>query len=57
MRRRWKIGLAEPAAEAADSYRHRFGVRVEIVPGAGHSPMVEQPAATARLLRDLDRGR
>jgi pimeloyl-ACP methyl ester carboxylesterase len=48
--------LVEPAAEAADFYRHEFGVRVEIVPGAGHSPMVEQPAATARLLRGLDRG-
>jgi hypothetical protein len=24
------------------------------VPGAGHSPMVEQPTAVARLLIDLD---
>jgi pimeloyl-ACP methyl ester carboxylesterase len=32
-------------------------VRVAIVSGAGHSPMVEQPEATARLLLGLDRKR
>jgi pimeloyl-ACP methyl ester carboxylesterase len=45
--------LVKPAA--ADAYRREFGVPVELVPGAGHSPMVEQPAATARLLLDFDR--
>ena len=49
--------LVEPAAEAAGFYRTRFGVRVALVPGAGHSPMVEQPAATARLLRAADPAR
>jgi pimeloyl-ACP methyl ester carboxylesterase len=47
--------LVSPPLEAADLYRREFGVRVAIVPGAGHSPMVEQPQATARLLLGLDR--
>lgn len=46
--------LVSPPLEAADLYRREFGVRVEIVPGAGHSPMVEQPQSTARLLLGLD---
>jgi pimeloyl-ACP methyl ester carboxylesterase len=46
--------LVTPPLEAADFYRREFGVRVAIVPGAGHSPMVEQPQATARLLVGLD---
>jgi pimeloyl-ACP methyl ester carboxylesterase len=49
--------LVSPPLEAADYYRRHFGVRVAIVSGAGHSPMVEQPEATARLLRGLDRKR
>jgi pimeloyl-ACP methyl ester carboxylesterase len=47
--------LVSPPLEAADLYRREFGVRVEIVPRAGHSPMVEQPQTTARLLLGLDR--
>jgi pimeloyl-ACP methyl ester carboxylesterase len=46
--------LVEPPLEAAAFYRSEFGVRTAIVDGAGHSPMVEQPAATARLLQSLD---
>ena len=46
--------LVEPASEAAAYYRAKFGVPVELVSGAGHSPMVEQPAAVARLLTRLN---
>jgi pimeloyl-ACP methyl ester carboxylesterase len=49
--------LVEPVDEAADYYRRELGVRVEEIPGAGHSPMVEQPEMTARLLLELDRER
>jgi pimeloyl-ACP methyl ester carboxylesterase len=49
--------LVSPPLEAADFYRREFKVRLAIVPGAGHSPMVEQPRATARLLLGLDRVR
>jgi pimeloyl-ACP methyl ester carboxylesterase len=49
--------LVSPSLEAADFYRRELGVRASIVPGAGHSPIVEQPAATARLLIDLDHAR
>ena len=44
-------------AAAADMYRSEFGVPVELVRGAGHPPLVEQPAETARLLLALDRRR
>jgi pimeloyl-ACP methyl ester carboxylesterase len=47
--------LVEPPLEAAQYFREKFGVRTVIVPNAGHSPMVEQPAAVARLLTRLDR--
>jgi pimeloyl-ACP methyl ester carboxylesterase len=46
--------LVTPPAEAAAYYRKNFHVPVATVEGAGHSPMVEQPAATARLLEGLD---
>lgn len=46
--------LVTPAAEAAGYYRQQFKLPVELVAGAGHSPMVEQPAATARLLERVD---
>jgi pimeloyl-ACP methyl ester carboxylesterase len=49
--------LVSPPLEAASYYRREFGVGVVIVPNAGHSPMVEQPEATARLLTGLDRRR
>jgi pimeloyl-ACP methyl ester carboxylesterase len=47
--------LIEPPLEAASDYRREFRVPAEIIPEAGHSPMVEQPGATARLLFRLDR--
>ena len=47
--------LVEPVDEAARIYRTEYDVRVELIPGAGHSPMVEKPRATARLLIELDR--
>jgi pimeloyl-ACP methyl ester carboxylesterase len=49
--------LVRPPLEAANFYQGGFKVRVAIVPGAGHSPMVEQPQATARLLVGLDGAR
>ena len=30
-----------------------LGVKAEVVPDAGHSPAIDQPAATARLLVDF----
>ncbi len=47
--------LIEPPLEAANFYRREFRVPVETIPEAGHSPMVEQPGATAGLLFRLDR--
>jgi pimeloyl-ACP methyl ester carboxylesterase len=49
--------LVEPPLEAAAYYRREFGVPVAIVPGAGHSPMVEKPDLTAQLIERLDRSR
>jgi pimeloyl-ACP methyl ester carboxylesterase len=43
-------------AEAAQGYSDVPGVRVEMVKGAGHSPNVEQPARTARLILDWAAG-
>jgi pimeloyl-ACP methyl ester carboxylesterase len=40
---------------APPHYRQNFQVTVGMVAGAGHSPMVEQPTATARTLEGLDR--
>ena len=31
----------------------RLGIQAQIIPDAGHSPAIEQPAATARLLVDF----
>jgi pimeloyl-ACP methyl ester carboxylesterase len=47
--------LVKPAA--AETYHREFGLPVRLVAGAGHSPMVEQPAGTARLLLALERER
>ena len=49
--------LVEPASGAAAYYRAHLGVPVQLVAGAGHSPMVEQPATVARLLQRLDPSR
>jgi pimeloyl-ACP methyl ester carboxylesterase len=37
-------------SSSADQYRAVAGARVELVPGAGHSPMIEDPRRTAALL-------
>ena len=47
--------LVKPAA--ATEYRREFGIPVALVADAGHSPMVEQPTETARLLLNFDRSR
>jgi pimeloyl-ACP methyl ester carboxylesterase len=42
----WPIPVQQAMAAA-------LGVTAEVVPGAGHSPAIDQPAATARLLVDF----
>jgi pimeloyl-ACP methyl ester carboxylesterase len=42
----WPITVQRAMAEA-------LGIEAEVVPDAGHSPAIEQPAATARLLVDF----
>jgi pimeloyl-ACP methyl ester carboxylesterase len=42
--------LYDDPAAAAQAYADVPGARIEIVPGAGHSPNVEKPAETARLV-------
>ncbi|MDX6260552.1 MAG: hypothetical protein QOH84_2240 [Kribbellaceae bacterium] len=42
----WPLAVQDDMAE-------RLGVRAQIVPDAGHSPAIDQPAATARLLVDF----
>lgn len=37
-------------SSSADQYRAVAGARVELVPGAGHTPMIEDPPRTAALL-------
>ncbi|MFE6631885.1 alpha/beta fold hydrolase, partial [Streptomyces rochei] len=44
--RRWR------PASAAD-YRVVPGARVELLPGAGHTPILEEPRRTAALLLDF----
>jgi pimeloyl-ACP methyl ester carboxylesterase len=41
--------------EASELYREVPGARVSIVPGAGHSPNVEKPRQTARLILEFAR--
>lgn len=40
------------SSSAAD-YRNVPGARIELLPGVGHTPVVEDPATTASLLRDF----
>jgi pimeloyl-ACP methyl ester carboxylesterase len=44
--RRWR-------SSSAANYREVPGARVEMLPGVGHTPMVEDPAATAKLLLEF----
>ena len=44
------------AAESAAAFRAIPGVRVEMLPGSGHSPQVEQPEAVAALVADFGGG-
>jgi pimeloyl-ACP methyl ester carboxylesterase len=44
--RRWR-------SSSAAAYRAVPGARVELLPGVGHTPMVEDPQATAALLLDF----
>ncbi|RII15785.1 Lipase 3 precursor [Streptomyces sp. YIM 130001] len=44
--RRWR-------ASSVDEYRHIPDVRVELLPGVGHTPMLEEPATTGRLLAEF----
>lgn len=47
------LGTEDPTlqvGDAARAYRRVPGARVEYVRGSGHSPQIEQPALTARLL-------
>jgi len=39
--------------EAQEEMAERLGTRAQVVPGAGHSPAIEQPGTTARLLTDF----
>ncbi len=50
------------ASSSADEYRVIPGVRIELLEGVGHTPMMEDPPTTGRLLADfmigvVDRGR
>lgn len=47
--------LVEP--QAINDYRSLPGARVELVAGAGHSPMIERPSQTARLILGWDNAR
>ena len=42
--------LYDDPAAAAQAYGDVPGARITIIPGAGHSPNVEKPARTARLV-------
>ena len=52
-----RLGVAERAQDqrwrpaSAAFYRAVAGARVELLPGVGHSPMLEDPPRTAALLR------
>ena len=43
--------LVDP--QSAQGYRSVPGARVVVLDGVGHSPHVERPAATARLIADF----
>ena len=45
--------LYDDPAAAAEAYRDVPGARITILPGVGHSPNVEKPAETSRLVLDF----
>lgn len=47
--------IYDPAREALDAYEGVPRVQTELIEGAGHSPQVENPAETARLILDFAR--
>lgn len=40
-------------SSSANAYQIVPGARIELLPGVGHTPMLEDPQATGRLLRDF----
>jgi pimeloyl-ACP methyl ester carboxylesterase len=48
--------LYDDPSEAANAYDNVQGARIEMIQGAGHSPNVEKPAQTARLILDFAAG-
>ncbi len=40
----------EPRSSSAADYRAIAGARIEMLPGVGHSPPIEEPGRTAELL-------
>jgi pimeloyl-ACP methyl ester carboxylesterase len=48
--------LYDDPAEAANAYGDVPGARIELIQGAGHSPNVEKPGRTARLILDFAAG-
>src|SRR5215208_1272198 len=45
--------LYDDPSEAANAYDNVQGARIEMIQGAGHSPNVEKPSQTARLVLDF----
>jgi pimeloyl-ACP methyl ester carboxylesterase len=48
--------LYDDPRRTADAYRSVPGAEIRMIPGAGHSPNVERPARTARLILEFARG-
>ena len=48
--------LYDDPTAAAEAYRDVPGARITILPGVGHSPNIEKPAETTRLVLDFAAG-